>query len=472
VRFRWRVAPGTRLGTASPWLDETTHGAVLRVDGVTLAVRGLGHDPRRSDSRAIRGSFTTAEGDRHLLTVVGVADEPLHLPDAGNVDRGIDRTVDNWRAWSREFNYDGPWSDAVQRSALALKLLIFSSTGAIAAAATTSLPESLNGGKNWDYRFAWVRDLAYTVTALTRFGLREETQGSVSWLLRTIRAHGPDLHVFYTLDGQIADGVVEHDVPGWRGIGPVVSGNPARGQLQLGVYGDLFDVMRRYVEAGNLLDAETGRLLAGVADATCDAWRSRDHGMWELPEVNHYTSSKMGCWSALDSAVRLSELGQIPGSPERWRSERDTIRSWIDDNCWSEERGAYVFYPGTTELDSSVLLHAPSGFDRGERMSSTIDALREELGAGPLLYRYSGAQAEEATFVSCAFWTASALACVGRTEEAVALMDELVELGNDVGLYAEMMDAESFAFMGNFPQALSHLALVNTAITIEETTRG
>jgi GH15 family glucan-1,4-alpha-glucosidase len=193
--------------------------------------------------------------------------------------------------------------------------------------------------------------------------------------------------------------------------------------------------------------------------------------MWELPEVQHYTSSKMGCWSALESAVRLSELGQIPGSPDRWRAERDTIREWIDANCWSEERGAYVFYPGTTELDASVLLHAPSGFDRGERMSSTVDALREELGAGPLMYRYSGAQAEEATFVSCAFWTASALACVGRSEEAVALMDELVLLGNDVGLYSEMIDADSHEFLGNFPQALSHLALVNTAITIEETTR-
>jgi GH15 family glucan-1,4-alpha-glucosidase len=471
VAFRWKVAPGTRLGTASPWLDDTTHGPVLRVGDVTVAVRGLDHRPRRHGDRALRGGFTTAEDSRHLLTIVGVGDEPLHLPDPGNVDRGIDRTIENWRVWSREFSYDGPWSDAVQRSALALKLLIYSSTGAIAAAATTSLPESLRGGKNWDYRFAWVRDLAYTVTALTRFGLREETQASVSWMLRTIRAHGPELHVFYTLEGAMAGEVEELGVPGWRGIGPVVVGNPAGGQLQLGVYGDLFDVMRRYVEAGNLLDADTGRMLAAVADATCDAWRTRDHGMWELPEVQHYTSSKMGCWSALESAVRLSELGQIPGSPDRWRAERDTIRAWIDDNCWSEERGAYVFYPGTTELDASVLLHAPSGFDRGERMSSTIDALRAELGAGPLMYRYSGTQAEEATFVSCAFWTASALACVGRSEEAIALMDELVGLGNDVGLYAEMMDADSHEFLGNFPQALSHLALVNTAITIEETTR-
>ena len=471
VRFRWLVEPGSRLGTASPWIDETTHGPVIRVDGVTIAVRGLDHRPRRSGRGSIRGSFTTAEDSRHLLTIVGSADEPLHLPDAGNVDRGIDRTIDNWRAWSREFSYDGPWADAVQRSALALKLLIFSSTGAIAAAATTSLPESLAGGKNWDYRFAWVRDLAYTVTALTRFGLREETHAAVSWLLRTIRSHGPGLHVFYTLEGHLPGGVHTHDLPGWNGIGPVVTGNPAREQLQLGVYGDLFDVMRRYVEAGNVLDADTGRMLAAVADSTCDAWQSKDHGMWELPDVQHYTSSKMGCWSALDNAVRLCELGQIPGSGARWAAERDAIREWVEENCWSTERNAYVFYAGSEELDASVLLHAPSGFDRGDRMSSTIDALRADLGAGPLLYRYSGAQAEEATFVSCAFWAASALACVGRTEEAVELMDELVALANDVGLYSEMIDAESHDFLGNFPQALSHLALVNSAITIEELTR-
>lgn len=471
VRFRWLVEPGSRLGTASPWIDETTHGPVIRVDGVTIAVRGLDHRPRRSGRGSIRGSFTTSKDSRHLLTIVGSADEPLHLPDAGNVDRGIDRTIDNWRLWSREFSYGGPWADAVQRSALALKLLIFSSTGAIAAAATTSLPESLVGGKNWDYRFAWVRDLAYTVTALTRFGLREETHAAVSWLLRTIRSNGPGLHVFYTLEGELPGGVQTHDVPGWKGIGPVVTGNPAGEQLQLGVYGDLFDVMRRYVEAGNVLDADTGRMLAGVADATCDAWQSKDHGMWELPDTQHYTSSKMGCWSALDNAVRLCDLGQIPGSATRWAAERDAIREWIEENCWSDERKAYVFYAGTDELDASVLLHAPSGFDRGERMSSTIDALRADLGAGPLLYRYSGAQSEEATFVSCAFWAASALACVGRTDEAVALMDELVGLANDVGLYAEMIDADSKDFLGNFPQALSHLALVNTAITIEELTR-
>ena len=470
VKFRWKVAPGSMLGTASPWIDLTTHGPVVRIDGVTIAVRGIDNGARRSGNQAIAGAFTTTAKSMHQVTIVGTANEPLHLPDPGNVDRGIDRTIANWRAWSTEFNYDGPWAEAVQRSALALKLLIFSPTGSIAAAATTSLPESLAGGKNWDYRYAWVRDLAYTVTALTRFGLREETHGSVSWLLRTIRAHGPDLHVFYDLRGAVPEGVEEHEIAGWRGIKPVVTGNPAGGQLQLGVYGDLFDVMRRYVEAGNVLDAETGRLLASVADKTCDAWHREDHGMWELPDKQHYTSSKMGCWSALDNAVRLCELGQIPGSADRWRAERDAIKEWVEEKCWSEEKQAYTFFAGSDDLDASVLLHGPSGFERGPRMASTIDALRDELGRGALMYRYSGVQSEEATFVSCAFWAAAALACVGRHAEAVDLMDELVSLGNDVGLYAEMMDPDTFAFYGNFPQGLSHLALVNTAITIEELT--
>ncbi|MEY2847617.1 MAG: hypothetical protein RI885_282, partial [Actinomycetota bacterium] len=375
---------------------------------------------------------------------------------------------DNWKFWSREFSYDGRWSDVVQRSALALKLLVHSPTGAIAAAATTSLPESMEGGKNWDYRFAWVRDLAYTVHALIRFGLREETHAAVSWLLTTIRAHGPELSVFYTLDGELPEGEEQREVDGWRGVGPAAVGNDARHQLQLGCFGDLFDVVRAYVDDGNVLDADTGRLLAQLADQACDLWQKRDAGIWELQDEQHYTTSKLGCWQALEGAVHLADLGQIPGGSERWAAERDRIAEWVQSNCWSESRGAYVIYPGSEDLDASILLHAPSGFERGERMSRTIDALQAELGRGPLLYRYSGMQNEEGTFVACAFWLAGALACVGRVDEACERMNELAELANDVGLYAEMMDADSHDFVGNLPQALSHLALINAAITIEE----
>jgi len=193
--------------------------------------------------------------------------------------------------------------------------------------------------------------------------------------------------------------------------------------------------------------------------------------MWELPDVQHYVSSKMGCWQAIDSALRLTEIGQMhpdPDDVEHWKKNRDLIVEWIDEHGWSEELGAYVMYPGSEKLDASVLLHAPSGFDRGERMSSTIDAIRRELGAGPLVFRYSDVDQEEGTFVACAFWMASALACVGRLDEAVALMDELVDQTNDLGLLTEMISADGGEFLGNMPQGLSHLALVNAAITIHE----
>lgn len=473
VEMRWRVHPGSSLQTAAPWMESTPHGTVIRSGATAFVVVGFEHGPKRPDpdgptGPVLEGSFTTSRGSRHLLALASTHDEPLHFPDPRNVDDGIDRTVGNWRHWSSVFSYRGPWEKHVQRSALALKLLIHSPTGSIAAAATTSLPERPEGGKNWDYRHAWVRDLAYSAHALVRFGLREETHAALSWLLRTIRDHGPELHVMYTLDGGLVPQPTVYDVRGWRGIGPVVTGNPASGQLQLGVYGDLLAICRTYVDAGNVLDAGTARLLADMADRTCDLWRNPDSGMWELAELRHYTSSKMGCWKALDDAVALADAGIIPGSAERWSAERDRIRAWVDENCWSAQRSAYVFFAGTDELDTSVLLHAPSGFDRGERMSTTIDALTEDVGAGPLMYRYTGAGAEEKTFVACAFWRVEALACVGRHEEALALMDELVDAANDVGIYAEMIDADDGSAWGNTPQALSHLAFLSAAMTIRE----
>jgi GH15 family glucan-1,4-alpha-glucosidase len=347
-----------------------------------------------------------------------------------------------------------------------LKLLIYAPTGAIAAAATTSVPESPRGGKNWDYRYAWVRDMAYSLTALFQFGLREEPKGAISWLLRTIREQGPEPHVFYGLDGsEPEEQVDERDVPGWRGLGPVRSGNRASGQLQLGVFGDLFSIIRLYVDAGNILDAATARTLAEVADTACDAWRSKASGMWELEQQQHYTTSKLGCWKALTDAVHLAGLGQITGKTERWRSEAELIRQWVEEKGWSPTRGSYVWYPGSTQLDASILLHAISGFDRGERMSSTLDVLKNELGSGPHLYRYTGAADDEGSFLACSFWMVSALSLVGRTDEARSLMNELVDSTNDVGVLAEMIDPETGAFLGNLPQALSHLALIHAAMT-------
>jgi GH15 family glucan-1,4-alpha-glucosidase len=468
VRLRAAVRPGTCLNTASPWVHRTAHGPVLRVDRLTLAVRTLAADEVTEGDRRIDVGFTTSPGSRQLLGVVATEREPLFLPPVEAVDTGVDRTVENWTAWLQAFHWDGPWDTAVRRSALVLKLLIHAASGAMVAAATTSLPESRTVPKNWDYRYAWVRDSAYALTALFRFGLREETHGAISWLLSTIRQHGPEPQVVYSLAGGLVPAAELRDVPGWRGSAPVVSGNDAAAQLQLGVFGDLFSLVALYVEHGNVLDADTGRLLAGIADLACDRWRSKDSGMWELADHRHYTTSKLGAWVALTKAVELAEAGQVPGDDSRWRSEAERIRQWVEDNCWSADRGAYVWYPGTDELDASIVLHAISGFDRGERMSSTLDALRAELGTGPYLHRYSGAAKEEGAFLACSFWMVSALTLCGRVEEARDLMDQLVPTANDTGLLAEMVDPDTGDFLGNLPQALSHLALVNAAITVSE----
>lgn len=481
VDMRWAVVPGNTFGTHPIRRFDTLHGPVLRAADINIALVGFGHgridstEPGDGETHGgphrFWGEFTTEPGSRSLLCLCGVEDEPLHLPDPRVVDQGIDRTIRNWQTWSDEFNWDGPWAEHVQRSALALKLLIYSPSGAIAAAATAALPENFTGDKNWDYRFAWVRDLAYTVNALVRFGLREETQAAVSWMLSALKANGRTMHIFLNLDGTVPDGTHETGSEGWRGIGPVYKGNPAGEQLQLGTFADILSIMSQYAADGNILDVSTGDLLASFADDACRRWQEKDSGMWELPDVQHYVSSKMGCWQAIDSALRLTEIGQMhpdPDDVEHWKKNRDLIVEWIDEHGWSEELGAYVMYPGSEKLDASVLLHAPSGFDRGERMSSTIDAIRRELGAGPLVFRYSDVDQEEGTFVACAFWMASALACVGRLDEAVALMDELVDQTNDLGLLTEMISADGGEFLGNMPQGLSHLALVNAAITIHE----
>jgi GH15 family glucan-1,4-alpha-glucosidase len=224
---------------------------------------------------------------------------------------------------------------------------VYGPSGSIAAAATTSLPESRDVGKNWDYRFAWIRDAAYTLKALFRFGIREETQAAVSWLLHAIRRHGPQMQVFYRLDGGLPDPQEFPEVPGWQGIGPVVVGNAAVDQLQLSTFGDVFDMVRLYVDNGHVLDADTGRLLAGMADQACDAWRHRDAGLWELERQEHYTSSKLSCWQALRCAVHLAEVGQIPGDPARWAAEAERIRRWVHEQAAASTSGRGCRRPST-----------------------------------------------------------------------------------------------------------------------------
>jgi GH15 family glucan-1,4-alpha-glucosidase len=387
------------------------------------------------------------------------------------VELRLEGTVNAWKRWlGGPKGYDGVWKEHVLRSLLVLKLLIHAPSGGIVAAPTTSLPERIGGKRNYDYRYAWVRDSSFTLDALLRLGYHEQAHGSLTSLLGALESTHPRVQPVYTLQGEPLREEQELDLPGYRGSRPVRVGNDAGGQLQFGGYGALLATTWRYVEDGNLLDERTGTQLAEVVDLLATIWQNEDSGIWELPETRRYTQSAMASWEAFDRALRLAERGQIPAHADAWRSAAEAIQEWVDANCWSEERGAYTMYPGTDALDASCLLAARIGFEdpSGERVVGTMEAVRRELGRGPLLYRFSGMDEEEGAFVSCSFWLVESLARAGLLDEAAELMDELVEIGNDVGLYAEEIDPETGEFLGNFPQGLSHLALVNAAVIFEE----
>jgi GH15 family glucan-1,4-alpha-glucosidase len=334
------------------------------------------------------------------------------------------------------------------------------------------LPERIGGDRNYDYRYAWVRDTAFALDALLNLGLLVQVHASFAWLLRAVARTLPDVHVFYDIHGDTVSSEQELELAGYRGSRPVRRGNQAAKQLQLGCWGDLLETADLYVRDGNALDGVTGERLADAVDRLTKVWKRTDAGIWELPEKEHYTTSKVGAWVAIDRALRLAEQGELPDDRvDAWRETAAEIRGFVERECWSDNRRAYAMHAGGDRLDASVLRVSRMNFidARGERFNSTIDRIRTELsGGGPLLYRYSGQRPEEGAFVACSFWLVEALAHAGRLDEARATMDELAGLANDVGLFAEEIDPRTGDFLGNFPQGLSHLALVNAAAAIAD----
>ena len=356
-----------------------------------------------------------------------------------------------------------------------LKLLVFAPSAAIAAAATTALPEEIGGERNWDYRFSWIRDSAFTIDAFLQLGCPAEARAYFWWLMHATQLSAPRLHPLYRLDGSTRAQERSLPLSGYLGSRPVNVGNGATDQLQLYTYGELLQTAWLYARAGNRIDRDIGRRLAGFAEHVCANWRQPDSGIWEVRgKPVHFTQSKMMCAIALERAAQLAEQDLIPRRHlARWRSEGEEVRAFVKTHCWSEHKRSYVRFAGTEELDASVLLAVLHGYDnpRNERLRATIAAIGRELRDGPFVHRYTGedgVSGSEGAFLACSFWFAESLARTGRAEEANELFDELITLANDVGLYSEEIDPASGAFLGNMPQGLSHLALISTAVALAE----
>ena len=475
VPMRWRVEP--RFGYGSAAVRFATRGPypVATSGSDALAVCAWDAGTPRLAGAGIEAEFDVRDGGHGTIAMVGAHGEPLVFPSRAQSERRVEETTEFWRAWAARTTYAGAWRDAVVRSALALKLLVFAPSGAIAAAATTSLPEAVGGSRNWDYRYAWIRDSSFTLEALLQLGYEAEAKAFFWWFMHATRLTAPRLQAFYRLDG--GPDAPEQTLPleGYRGSRPVRTGNGAAGQLQLDAYGELLDAAFVYVSRGHRLDPETGRDLAAIADFVCEHWQEPDSGIWEVrARPRHHTQSKAMCWVALDRASRMARAGWLPTThAARWSAQAAAIRRFIEERCWSETKRSYVWYAGGEALDASLLLMAITRYDRPEspRLRDTIRAIGQELATGPLLHRYTGDDGltgGEGAFLCCSFWLAEALAIAGERERAATLMDQLVALANDVGLYAEEIEPGTHDFLGNFPQGLVHLALISAAVALGE----
>ncbi|WP_347058586.1 glycoside hydrolase family 15 protein [Blastococcus sp. HT6-30] len=423
---------------------------------------------------ALRSRVTLAEGEQ--LTVALQWSGDTHTRTRTQPERLIEQTASAWRSWAARLEYAGPQHDLVRRSALTLKLLDHAPTGAIMAAATSSLPEEIGGSRNWDYRFTWVRDAAFSSYALRRIGMQEESDAFLAWTLRNIE-RDDRASICYTLDGR-RPGIEWEDLAlsGYRGSRPVRWGNGAARQVQNDVYGELLDVAYQWVRAGGQVDPPLWRALCELTEQAIAQWSTPDNGIWEIRDAGRpFTYSVAMCQVAVDRALRIGELCGLPYPRERWQREADRIRATLLEQAWDADRGTFTEHlapPGQGDrggLDGSLLTLPLRRLIRADdpRMVATTEAVRRHLDAGDgLLYRYlhtdspDGLPGGEGAFLLCSFWLVDNLAGQGRLDEAHDLYDSLCGRATELGLLSEEIDPSTGAFLGNFPQAFSHVGVI------------
>jgi GH15 family glucan-1,4-alpha-glucosidase len=479
MTFDIHVEPRPDFGRARARLSQHERlGIRWQVGSTLLTLRSEAHLRLDRDGVA-RGRVTLRAGESVALSLTFDEEGPALMPPLGDAAcERIARAIAWWRSWIGRARYDGPYREQVLRSALAVKLMAFAPSGAIVAAPTTSLPERIGGPLNWDYRFCWLRDAAFTSRALLSLGYVEEATAFVSWLLHATRLTQPELRVLYDVYGNRPG--TERQLPslrGYRGSEPVRTGNLASDQLQLDCYGEVIDAASQIARALGPLDRVTQKLLRDFADYVCRNWRRPDQGIWEpRGEPQHRTHSRLLCWVALDRLVDLVEQGFVERVDSGLLVQQcAAIRADIEAHAFDATLGSYTGSYGNPELDASVLLMTWYGFHRADapRMRSTYARLSTELGAGPgLLYRYGHSHGREGAFWICSFWAIEHLAKGGGSlADAHAMMKAACSYASDLGLMAEEIDPITGDGLGNFPQAYTHVGLISAALSLEERAR-
>jgi GH15 family glucan-1,4-alpha-glucosidase len=459
-------------GADVPW--------VRRADGALLLVAGPDALELRTpvavhgEDLSTRSSFVVGAGDRvpFVLTWYPSWEAPPPRVDA---ERALQDTVAWWEDWSSRCPAEDATSALVQRSLITLKALTYAPTGGIVAAPTTSLPEVLGGERNWDYRFCWLRDATFTLQALLGAGYEQEAIAWRDWLLRAVAGNASQLQIMYGVRGERRLTELELPwLPGYEGSSPVRIGNGASTQRQLDVYGEVIDALYQARVVGVPEDDQSWEVQIELLDWLESGWRTDDQGLWEMRgPARPFVHSKVMCWVAFDRAARAVDTFGVDGPADRWRKLRDEVHREVCEHGWDADRGTFTQSYGSRDLDASLLMIPMVGFlpPGDERAIGTVDAVERELMSDGFVLRYptgegvasDGLAGKEGAFLLCSFWLADALALTGRKERAVELFDRLVGLTNDVGLLAEEYDPQSGRMLGNFPQAFSHVGLVNTA---------
>jgi GH15 family glucan-1,4-alpha-glucosidase len=475
--------PRPDYGRARPLLEERgALGLRCEVDGTSLTLRSEMPLELTYGDRSASGFARIRTGERKYLSLTYSMEAPAVVPLLGEAARGrIERTVRWWQEWANRCTYEGPYRDAVVRSALALKLMTYAPSGALVAAPTTSLPEAIGGVRNWDYRYCWLRDASFTLRALFTLGYREEAEAYVGWLLHATRLTWPELQVLYDVFGEarLPERELVH-LEGYAGSRPVRIGNDAQGQLQLDVYGEVINGTARFLDRGGRFDSDTSRMLDGLGRTVCRRWREPDEGIWEGRSGRfHNTHSKVLCWVALDRLIEMHEAGYLDVSVDLFRVNRDEIRKEIEAHGYNERIGSYTRTFDGEEMDASLLTLPLYGYIEGTnpRMRSTCARIHEKLAHDGLVYRYEtgtddGLPPGEGAFGICSFWAVECVARGGNVGAAARTLEQLLTYANDVGLFAEEIDPHTGAALGNFPQAFTHIGLINAALTLAGYQKG